>query len=87
MKDPLETEKTYLAAHRAELAKQFPEKYLLIKGEKAYRAFETYDQAVLEGVRLFGPGPFLVRSITQTRDADAPKIPALTIGAPLSANA
>lgn len=86
MKDPLAVEKQYLATHRAELAEKFSEKYLLIKGEKAYQGFETYDEAVIEGVRLFGAGPFLVRSIKQIEDADAPKIPALAIGAPLSAN-
>ena len=83
MTDPLHKEKEYLKSHQAELAGQHPGKYLLIKGETVHGAFETYDQGVNEGAKLFGVGPFLVRSVLQPEDGETPSIPALSVGVPL----
>ena len=83
MTDPLAQEKSYLKSHQEELAKEYPGKYLIIKGDEVHGAFETYDQGVGEGVSLFGSGPFLVRSVLQPEDPEAPKIPALAVGVPL----
>ena len=84
--DPLATEKAYLKAHLEDLTREFPEKYLLLKGKKAFGSFETYDQGVEAGIRMFGRGPFLVRSTAAPDDGEAPSIPALAVGVPLVAD-
>ena len=58
MADPLAKEKVFLKQNQATLAEQYPGKYLLIKGEQVYGAFETYEQGVNAGVQQFGAGPF-----------------------------
>lgn len=80
MADVLETEKSFLVSHQKELAEEHPGKFLLLKGNQVFGAFETYEQGVIEGTTKFGAGPFLVRSVNATSDADAPSIPALSVG-------
>lgn len=84
--DPLATEKAWLKANLESLAREFPEKYLLLKGQNAYGSFETYAQGVEAGIRLFGRGPFLVRSVREPDDGEAPSILALAVGMPLVAD-
>lgn len=86
MSDPLGSEKEYLKANRDRFMQEYPGKYLLIKGDQVFGAFETYEEGVREGARAFGVGPFLVRSVLQPEDAEVPSIPALSIGVPFSAN-
>ncbi len=86
MTDPLAEEKVYLRANQPELAEKYPGKYLLIKGNVIHGAFETYEQGVTDGAKLFGAGPFLVRSVLQPDDLEAPSIPALSVGVPLVAD-
>lgn len=86
MTDPLAEEKAYLRANQPELAEKYPGKYLLIKGNVVHGAFETYEQGVTDGAKLFGAGPFLVRSVLQPDDLEAPSIPALSVGVPLVAD-
>jgi len=50
-------------------------RYLLIEGSRLIGSFETEDQAVGEGVRRFGAGPFLVRQAgANTPDASVPSL-------------
>ena len=84
--DPLKQEKEYLKSHQVKLAEQYPGKYLLIKGDTVHGAFETYEQGVIEGAKLFGASHFLVRSVLQPDDVEAPSIPALSVGVPLIAH-
>ena len=84
MTDPLKQEKEYLKSHQVKLAE--PGKYLLIKGATVHGAFETYEQGVIEGAKLFGASHFLVRSVLQPDDVEAPSIPALSVGVPLVAH-
>ena len=86
MGDALGSEKKYLKANRDQFMREYPGKYLLIKGDQVFGAFETYEEGVKEGARTLGVGPFLVRSALQPEDAEAPSIPALSIGAPFSAD-
>ena len=86
MTDPLATEKAFLRANREKFASLHPGKFLLIKGEHLYGAFDTYDQGVRKGVAQFNIGPFLVRSVVQADDLEEPTIPALSLGVPLVAN-
>ena len=84
--DPLAVEKQYLKEHIEELAREYPGKYLLIKGEAVHGGFETHDAAVDAGVERFGRGPFLVRSVLHPDDAETVNIPALAVGVPLVAS-
>ena len=86
MFDPLAVEKQYLDDHRHELIDRYPGKFLVIKGAEVFGGYDSYDEGVAVGVRLFGSGPFLVRNVMQTQDAEAPRIPALAVGVPLRAN-
>ena len=86
MVDPLAKEKAFLQENQEALAAQHPGKYLLIKDAEVHGAYETYDQGVAAGVRKFAAGPFLVRSVQHPDDAEAPSIPALSIGVPLVAH-
>ncbi len=86
MPNPLAREKAHLQANREELAANYPGKYPLIRGEEVLGAFETYDKGVTEGFRRLGAGPFLVRSVLRPDDAEAPSIPALSVGVPLVAD-
>jgi hypothetical protein len=59
------------------------EKFVLIKEEKVIGFFTTDEEAISEGVRLFGLSSFLVRPIIS--EQVKPRIPAMTIGV-LNAN-
>lgn len=83
--DPLATEKAWLKANHGELMKEYPGKYLVIKGETLYGGFETYDRAVRAGAKMFGAGPFLVRSVLEPDDRPPMVIPAIVLGIPLVA--
>ena len=86
-KDLLSTEKAYLKKNQAEFAKRYPgRQYLVIKGETVHGAHETYDQGVLEGVKLLGTGPFLVRSWLHPEDPEPVNIPVLSLGIPTIGN-
>lgn len=85
MADLLATENAYLKVNRETLASQYPGKYVLIMGEEVHGAFETHDLGVDAGIRLFGRGPFLVRSVLDP-EPDTLVIPALAVGVPLVAN-
>ena len=86
MSDPLAKEKAFLRENQKALAAEYPGKYLLIVGEEVHGAFETYDEGVVAGTRLFGAGPFLIRSVLRPEDAEVPSIPALSVGVPFIAH-
>lgn len=83
--DPLIREKEFLRENQKELSDQFPGKYLLIRGEEVVGGFETHEKGVSEGAKLFGAGPFLVRSVLKPDDMKSPNIPALSAGVPFVA--
>ena len=74
----LSEELEFLEANKAELAEKHPNLYLLVKGSEVVGAFRTQSEAIAEGSRLFGEGPFLVR----LAGSDQPTftIPALALG-------
>lgn len=86
MPELLTTERTFLKKNIEALAREYPGRYLLIKGENVHGAFETYELAVEAGIKLFGRGPFLARSVTDPDPAPV-TIPVLAIGAPLVSDA
>ena len=79
----LEEEKTFLRDNNAELRDKYPDKYLVIKGTVVCGAYDTYELAITEGVSQLGPGPFLVREVSQVDD-EVLTVPVLALGIPLS---
>ena len=57
----LDTEIAYYDEHAEELLLTYPNRYVLIYGDKLIGTFESRSDAVGEGVRRYGRGPFLVR--------------------------
>ena len=57
----LATETAYFESNAKELLLTYPNRYLLIHGEEVIGDFERHSEAVVEGARRFGRGPFLVR--------------------------
>ena len=53
-------------------------RHLLIKGRELVGSYLTADQAIGEGVRRFGTGPFLVRLAGE--DIPVASVPALSLG-------
>jgi len=74
----LERERKYFEAHRGELLEKYPGKYALIKNEKLIGTFDSLEDALSEGARLYGTDSFLVRKIEETDEKIY--IPALTLG-------
>lgn len=82
MPELLATERAFLKNNIEALAQEYPGRYLLIKGETVHGAFETYELAVEAGIKLFGRGPFLARSVTDP-EPEPVTIPVLAVGVPL----
>jgi hypothetical protein len=74
----LETERAYFDAHRSEWLQSHHGQFALIKGEKLIGMYDSDEDALSEGARLFGMQPFLVRRI-QEREQEV-CIPALALG-------
>jgi hypothetical protein len=74
----LEEERQFYAENLATWLPQYPGKYVLVKGRQLVGAFDTNDEALAEGARRFGLGPFLVRRVQQQQEEI--NIPALTLG-------
>ena len=74
----LAVETAYFDEHFEELLLAHPNRFLLIHGTEVIGDFASRPEAVAEGVRRFGRGPFLVR---RTGDK-APEFtaPALALG-------
>ena len=74
----LKTETAYYDEHAEELLLTYPNRYLLIHGDQLIGDYERHSEAVGEGVRRYGRGPFLVR-----RSGDKQLVftaPALSLG-------
>jgi len=84
--DPLATEKAFLESRGTQLEKRYPGQFVLISGESVLGAFETREEAVVEGTRRLHAGPFLVRSVVRREDPEAPSIPFLSVGLPFRAS-
>ena len=74
----LQKESTFFERNREELLLKYPNRVLLIHGDKVEGNFPTASDAITEGVRKFGSGPFLVRRSGE--DEPVVSIPALSLG-------
>ncbi len=66
--------------NREQFLHDYTNRHLLIKGDELIGGFLTQDDAVGEGVRRFGIGPFLVR--LSGEDTPSASVPMLTLGLP-----
>ena len=71
-------EKEFYAANKDEFVRQYPGRYLLIKERELIGNYATANEAIGEGSRHYGVGPFLVRLSGQ--DAPVVSSPALALG-------
>ena len=57
----LEVESCFYEKMRDEFVEKYPNRFLLIHKEELIDHFSTMDEALDDGVRRFGSGPFMVR--------------------------
>jgi hypothetical protein len=74
----LEKEREFFEIHREEWLGKYPGKSVLVKGDRLFGSFDTQDEALAEGARLFGLESFLVRRVEQAEQLVY--VPALTLG-------
>ena len=74
----LEREIQYFEDHRGELLAKHRHQFVLIKGDQLIGAFQTNEEALSEGARLFGLDSYLVRQVEESEEPVT--IPALTLG-------
>ena len=74
----LDIERRYFEENQQTLAQQYPGKFLLIKESEVIGAFDTMNDAIGEGARVYGLSSFLVRNVNEAQSAVS--IPALTLG-------
>ncbi len=76
-KSILKIEKMYYLSHLSEWLKYYPGMYVLIKGDQFCGIYVKMEDALAEGIRLFGKDSFLVRKI---ESAIASSLPAILDG-------
>lgn len=59
----LETEIRAYEAKLKELERHYKGKFVIFHGEDFVGAFDTFDAAAAEAIRLFGHGPYLIRQV------------------------
>lgn len=69
MQDLLQTEVDYLLAHHQTLAKEYPNKYLVIQGPKVHTTGDDFESACQAGIKLLR-GNFLVRHVDHPEDEE-----------------
>ena len=74
----LETELKFFNANRAKWLADHKGKFVLVKGEELVGAFDTAENAYVEGVGRFGNTPFLVKQILD--EEPVLHVPVLTLG-------
>ena len=59
----------YFIAHQKELVDKYNGKFLLMRGAKVVGAFDTMNEADLEGIRQFGDGNFSLQNCIPGKEA------------------
>jgi hypothetical protein len=54
-------ELNFFKQHKAELARQYPGKEVVIVGEQVVGAYDTASEANRETLKLYSPGQFIIR--------------------------
>lgn len=80
----LTAESRFLLDNAERLLAKHGERFLLIKGQEVHGAYDSRDEAIDEGVRMFPhDAEFLVRSAADPKDPTY-LIPTLAAGAPVT---
>ena len=74
----LDVERRYFSEHREALMRQYPGRFVVIKGEEVFGPFDGIEDAMKAAAMQFGLAPALIRRTDET-PADI-SIPALTLG-------
>ena len=74
----LEEERDYYDQHLDEWLRQYPGRFVLVKGAELVGAFDTMEDALAEGARRFGLTSYLIRRVEPTQPIV--HIPALSLG-------
>ena len=74
----LETERKFYSEHVAEWEKEYPDKFVVIKGTELIGAYTTMEEALVAGAERFGLESYLVRRVGGGEEQIT--IPALTLG-------
>jgi hypothetical protein len=77
-RQPLSKEINWFGANRANLLDQHEGKWAIVHGEELLGAFDTFEEAYSEGIRMTGGEQFLVKRISETDEQTS--VPALTLG-------
>jgi hypothetical protein len=59
----LEREIRAFEASRHELEKRYNRQFVIFRGEDFAGAFDDFDAAAREAIRLYGRGPYLIRQV------------------------
>jgi hypothetical protein len=62
----LETEIRAYEDRREELERHHRDKFVIFHGDEFVGAFDNFDAAASEAIRLFGHGPYLIRQVGVT---------------------
>ena len=76
----LEKEIAFYDANLEEFLHRYPNRVLLIKGSELIGTFENADDAIKEGMRRYGTGPFLIRRPGEKTPTFT--VPILSLGIP-----
>lgn len=74
----LEQERQYYEENKEAWLTQHRDRFVLVKGRDLLGVYNTIDEAITEGARLFGLDSFLVRQVRPFEEEI--HIPALTLG-------
>ena len=74
----LDQELRAFATHKEQWRKDYPGKFIVVKGDALLGAFHTHDEALSEGMRKYGLQGFLVRNVEE--DTKEVSVPAYTLG-------
>jgi hypothetical protein len=62
---PLEQELAYYAENRETLLREYPERFVLIRGRELAGDYNSIEEAIEDGARRFGLSNFLVRKVAR----------------------
>lgn len=74
----LQDERAFFDASLSDWMTKYPGRVVLVKGSSLVGVFDTEEQALTEGARLFQLQPFLIRRVV--RNPQEITVPALTLG-------
>lgn len=74
----LEEERAYYGENLQEWLTRHANRFVLVKGSNLIGTYDTNEDALREGARLFGREPFLVRRVQESQPTVT--IPALALG-------